>query len=486
MSQRLVQVVAALSALLVAGFHGLPLLMLIGASVSFVCSMADLRADEKPLNTQVVPFGEAGKFKMLYDARQRPQSVFINGQVYIVYNGDATPTNNQKGRARPMMIRYDPLGRVFSKPQRLGAAASDHHFSPIIWADSRNYLHVLYGCHRTPGTHLISEQPVRSDTLDVSWRKGPEIAPSMSYPTVFRISGGRELIYYRTEGHTSSWTYRISEDHGLTWVGPEMDVVDLDRRGRLDWSSYQTKLPSKDGKVLHVVYMDYDDNKNDPDPKRFFNPLYNQEVSNEWKYNLSYLTIDLQKHAVRNAIGELLITPIDIDYSKRKCQIWDTQWRGAGVPPAICVDLQGDPGFLHVLSGDDLKTHRYFYVRPENGVWVKTPICESSHQWNSGHLSCDQHGQLHAYVVVGETYLEGGYMDRHGGGRVEEWVSRDNGETWRKRRQVSPQEQKFAGWRFNNVQPVLRPDGTEVEGMLLFYGWQDELKPDAKAFLLHE
>jgi hypothetical protein len=265
-----------------------------------------------------------------------------------------------------------------------------------------------------------------------------------------------------------------------------MDVVDLDRRGRLDWSSYQTKLPSKDGKVLHVVYMDYDDNKNDPDPKRFFNPLYNQEVSNEWKYNLSYLTIDLQKHAVRNAIGELLITPIDIDYSKRKCQIWDTQWRGAGVPPAICVDLQGDPGFLHVLSGDDLKTHRYFYVRPENGVWVKTPICESSHQWNSGHLSCDQHGQLHAYVVVGETYLEGGYMDRHGGGRVEEWVSRDNGETWRKRRQVSPQEQKFAGWRFNNVQPVLRPDGTEVEGMLLFYGWQDELKPDAKAFLLHE
>ena len=180
MSQRLIQVVAALSALLVAGFHGLPSLMLIGASISFVCSMADLRADEKPLNTQVVPFGEAGKFKMLYDARQRPQSVFINGQVYIVYNGDATPTNNQKGRARPMMIRYDPLGRVFSKPQRLGAAASDHHFSPIIWADSRNYLHVLYGCHRTPGTHLISEQPVRSDTSDVSWRKGPEIAPSMS------------------------------------------------------------------------------------------------------------------------------------------------------------------------------------------------------------------------------------------------------------------------------------------------------------------
>ena len=160
---------------------------------------------------------------------------------------------------------------------------------------------------------------------------------------MFRISGDRELIYYRTEGHTSSWTYRISDDNGRTWTGPEKDVTDLDRKGRLDWSSYHTKLPSRDGKFLHVVYTDYDDNKNSPDPSRFYNPRYNQEVSNEWKYNLSYVKIDLQTHEVRNADGEILKTPIDIDYSKEKCQIWDTQWRGAGVPPAICLTRTASP-----------------------------------------------------------------------------------------------------------------------------------------------
>ena len=443
-------------------------------------------ADEKNAAAGVLPFGNAGKLKMLYDTRQRSQSVFLIGRLYIVYNGDAKPTDNSKGSAHPMLTIYDPASRVFSKPVRLGPSHSDHHYSPIIWADEENYLHVLHGCHRTPGTHLVSERPVQQCPSEITWCEGAEIAPKLSYPTVYRINGNRELIYYRTDGHTSSWTYRISEDNGRTWTGPENDVTDLDSKGRLDWSSYQTKLPSKDGRFLHVVYTDYDDNKHAPAPQRFFNPRYNTLVSNEWKYNLSYVKIDLQTHEVYNADGEVLKTPIDIDYSKEKCQIWDTQWRGAGVPPAVCLDENGEPAFLHVLSEDDLKSHRYYYVRREEGRWVQTPICDSSHQWNSCHLNRDSNGGLHAYVVAGECYLEGGYMDRHGGGRIEEWASRDEGNTWNKQRELSPGQKQFIGWRFNNVQPVVRPGGSEVDGMLLFYGWKDTKAPRARAFLLHE
>ena len=77
-------------------------------------------------------------------------------------------------------------------------------------------------------------------------------------------------------------------------------------------------------------------------------------------------------------------------------------------------------------------------------------------------------------------------MDRHGGGCIEEWVSKDRGNIWNKRREVSPTSQQYAVWRFNNVQPVVRPDGSTVDGMLLFYGWKDENAPEATAFLLHE
>ena len=187
----------------------------------------------------------------------------------------------------------------------------------------------------------------------------PSIAPKLSYPTVYRIHGGKEVIYYRTDGHTSSWTYKISADNGKTWSGPERDVTDLDAKGRLDWSSYQVKIPSRDGKRLHVVFTDYDDNKNSPDPQRFYNPRYDRLVNNEWKYNLSYLSIDLRNHAVYNADGASVNTPVDLDYAKAHCRIWDTEWRGAGIPPVICLDGKDEPSFLHVLSGKNIRSHDY-------------------------------------------------------------------------------------------------------------------------------
>ena len=263
-------------------------------------------------------------------------------------------------------------------------------------------------------------------------------------------------------------------------------MTDLDSQGRLDWSSYQTKRISSDGKFLHVVYTDYDDNKHSPNPKRFYNPRYRKEVSNEWKYNLSYVKIDVQTNQVFNADGDTLRTPIDIDYAKDTCQIWDTQWRGAGVPPAVALDKNGKPTFLHVLSDDNLKVHRYYYVRRKNGHWLKTPVCFSTHQWNSCHLRHCDDGTIRAFVVTGESYLEGGYMDRHGGGRIEEWTSRNGGESWQMQRVLSPSLERYRDWRFNNVQPVVRPDGSEVEGMLLFYGWKDHEAPKAQAFLLHD
>ena len=164
----------------------------------------------------------------------------------------------------------------------------------------------------------------------------------------------------------------------------------------------------------------------------------------------------------------------------------DTAWRGAGVPPVISLDEHGEPTFLHVLSGDDLESHDYYYVRREKGQWVQTVICASNHQWNNCYLSRDEKGGLHAYVIVGEGYLEGGYMDGHGGGRIEEWVSKDKGNSWKKFRDLTPDPKRYPGWRFNNIQPVVRPDGAAVEGMLIFYGWKDENAPEARAFLLHE
>ena len=433
-----------------------------------------------------VAFGEGGQIKMLYDRRQRPPSVYLNNKVHIVFNAGGQVGAQPKAPTKPMAITYDPAAREFSEIVTLGRGSKDHHYGPVIWADEEDYLHVLFGCHRTPGTHLISKQPGSIGSSLDSWDTGPQIAPGVSYPTFFRIYDNKVLMYYRTGGHTSSWTYRITDDNGKSWAGPVRDVTDMDIKGRTEWSSYHTVLPGRDGRFLHVAFISYDDNKSD-DPKRFYNPRYDRAVDNEWKYNLYYVKINLQTHEVTNFDGEGMKTPIDIDQADANCRIWDTTWRGAGVPPTIALDENGDPTFLHVLSGETLEDHHYYYVRKAGGKWKRTLITRSNHQWNSCHLARDEDGTLHAYLIVGDGYLDtGGYMDGYGGGAVEEWSSRNKGDTWKKQKDLTPDESKYPGWKYNNVQPVTRPDGSVVNGMLLFYGWKDEESPEAKAFLLHE
>ncbi|MHC4331922.1 MAG: hypothetical protein ACYSWW_27790, partial [Planctomycetota bacterium] len=106
---------------------------------------------------------------MLYDRRQRPQSVYLNNKVHIVFNAGGQIGARPKAPTKPMVVTYDPLNREFSEVVTLGPAKRDHHYSPVIWTDEDDYLHVLFGCHRTPGTHLISRQPASIGTSLDSW-----------------------------------------------------------------------------------------------------------------------------------------------------------------------------------------------------------------------------------------------------------------------------------------------------------------------------
>ena len=444
----------------------------------------------EPSDTAPMPFGFGGSKKMLYDVRQRPQAIYFKGKVFIAYKGGGTePASGDGERVAPtyaMLLSYDPASRQFSDPVRFGDTTSDHHDCPVIWADKDDYLHFLYKCHNEPGIHLVAKQPGGMGSKESDWMTLPDIAPMVSYPSIFRLYDDSDLLYFRTAGHSSSWSYRITRDNGRTWTGPENDVTNLDLINFPEWSSYQAKILSKDQKTLHVVFTDYDDVKSN-DPRRLYNPRYEMPVGNEWKYNLSYLRIDLETQEVRNHEGELLETPVHFETARTQCRIWDTVWRGAGVPPALSLDDNGNPEVLHVLSEDDLETHGYYYVRFEEGKWRNSRITASNHQWNSGYLKRDKDGRLHAYVIVGD-----GYQDReginysHGGGRIEHWLSKDRGHTWSRHREITPDPAKYPGWSYNNVQPVLRQDGSAVDGMLVFYGWLDSKKPDAVAFLLDE
>ena len=461
-----------------------------------------LKAGEESI---IVPFGDKGAVKMLYDARQRPQAVYLNDQVFLVYNGDARmrDSNNSKRKSEsvPVALRYDPKSRTLSSPLILSENySSDHHDGPVVWVDTNDRLHVFYGWHHDLGSHIVSDQPMGIGSGHDDWSESTAPSQKMSYQWTRRVHDDKQLVFYRTDGHYSSWTYRISSDNGVTWKGPAQDVLDLDMHLGMDtdWSTYTAKEISPDGRFLHLAFVAYDDYKRpvsaqerasgELDERRLQNPLYGNRVPSNYKYNLYYVKIDLQTHEVVNGKGEMLQTPIDRTTANNKCMIWDTKWRGAGVPPSILVGDNDEVSFLHNLSDvHHEESLSYHYVRRVKGEWTQTRITGSNHHWNSGLLSRSQDGALHAYVPTGEGYLDvKGEMDRYGGGRAEEWVSQDQGYTWRKRRELFASGKQYPSWKYNNVQAVRHPNGTVVDGMLIFYGWRDPVNPVAQAFLLHE
>src|SRR5438128_331559 len=153
-------------------------------------------------------FANHGSEKMIFDVRMGPQALVHNDTIYIVYQA-----NEHDIAAHPHIIAYDSGTKSWSDPVKLGDNTKyDHHFAPILWIDDDEHLHVLYGCHITPGTHLVS----REAGSILEWDEGPPIAKTISYPTVLRVSDKQWVLFYRALGHLGFWAYRTSQDGGYS------------------------------------------------------------------------------------------------------------------------------------------------------------------------------------------------------------------------------------------------------------------------------
>jgi len=383
---------------------------------------------------RLFPFGGNGQLNTTYDARQRPNCVLVGDTLFLVYNGDGSGEADDF-KTKAMAVTFDMQSETFSNPVTLGPLTSDHHNSPVIWIDEQDYLHLFHGWHNDLGKHMVSKEKLSIGASISDWDYSEHVPSSkMSYPWFTRIYDNKKLVVYRTDGHISSWTYRISSDDGLTWGGPEKDVVDLDVQKGLttDWSTYHAKAVSKDGKYLYMAFHAYDDYKNlvfpheiesgQKDKSREYNPLYdNRRVS--YNYNLYLVKIDLATHVVMNFDGDTLQTPVDLAHVN-ECLIWDTEWRGGSIVPSVLLDEDGRISFLHNISNDQHEDSLdYHYYRYTDNKWKETRITHSNHEWNCSYLYRDEDGSLHALLITGNGYLEKeGYMDGHGGGCIVEWV----------------------------------------------------------------
>jgi hypothetical protein len=399
-------------------------------------------------------FADHGSEKMIFDARMGPQALYHDDTIYAVYqaNPDGFP-------AHPHLRAYDCRTRTWSRVVRLGENPPryDHHLAPVVWMDDAEHLHVLYGCHITPGTHLIAR---RSRVID-DWREGPRIAASISYPTVVPVHGGRLLLFYRGLGHLGFWAYRTSGDGGHSWTDARR-LIDFDRDPREDddadcWAgSYASVCRDADGRSLHIGFVYWDERK-------LPHPIYQIGKRSKKRYNLYYLRLDVASGALHDASGVEITPPVNRRAAEERCGVWNTGHELTNMP-AIAVGSRDEPYFVLPVSDGSPWRCRFYLVARKSGRWQRFPIAETNGNWAGCLLDRDRSGGLTAYLVRGEE----GETLLYSGGMVERWRSTNEGTTWKRERSLVPE----AGLLYNNPRPVHLVRGGRLADCVVFFGWQ--------------
>ncbi|MDG2090423.1 MAG: BNR-4 repeat-containing protein [Gammaproteobacteria bacterium] len=460
-----------------------------------------------------IPFASDGHLKMFYDIRMHPSAIEHEGNIYITWRGN---------EGLPQAISYNLEDRKFSNQVsvyesieesfELGGYITDQHYNPAIWRAKDGYFHIIAGCHGLLSFDVNGCDKVKSrlpNDIASGWLPwSDEITSSINYPNITTAYNDQTLFYFRDGGHLGSWTYRLSPNGETDWTGPDHSVVDLNAGAHPDVScldfyagSYNNSRLSQDGRTLHIAFvwqqevgsLDVwpeelqDNNCALPINERYADFHVPQGRT---RYNLYYLAVDIESGIVTNHLGNPLETPVTRSNADNNAKILDTNERLFSVPPSIHFDEDGQPQFLGVISDESPNSGWFTHIRLVNGEWYESKIAHASNVWNSGILDKNSDGNLRALLVVNDGEIEaqgttvGTDLNRYAwGDRIEEWISRDEGDSWELNRDITPQ----TGLRYQNLRTVSTEIGEYSKELFLIYGWEPNAMPgQALAFLLDD
>ncbi|MBR1918770.1 MAG: BNR-4 repeat-containing protein [Spirochaetales bacterium] len=402
------------------------------------------------------PFAVNGFEKMLYDARQSPVAITHKDKLYVAWGG------GNDGLPRPHIIEYDMKKGKWSeaiRPAELEREAPDHHMNPVLWVDDQDRLHMLFGVHCSPGTHIYTPEPGNIER----WEKGPQIAPDITYPKIMKKADGTLIMFYRVLAHMGWWTYITSRDGGFSWTKP-LSLIDFDRdpvEGEDDWaSSYHNCRMSRDGKSLHLGFVYF----HERGMYGWIHPIYKVKPGVQTRFDLYYARVDIDSGRIFDIDGNELQRPLSRHLAE-SAKIWSTFPLLTNIP-SLYIDEYDNPGFLLVRSTEEgMRRCNFHYITRIDGSWQRAMFSETNSTWAGSCIHKDEDGNLAAYVIASS---EEGEKLTYGGGDIEKWVSRDGSE-WKKAGRICPQE----GLIYNNPMFAEKSDGSGPDTrFLLTFGWE--------------
>ncbi|WP_345685372.1 BNR-4 repeat-containing protein [Novipirellula caenicola] len=367
----------------------------------------------------VFPYGDKYSGGLgTYTAKHTPLAIYSPEveKTFFVYGGTTGP---EQRHLLCMISYYDHKTNQVPRPVVVydKQGVDDPHDNPSLAIDIKGYLWVFVsGRGRSrPGFKYRSTQPYSIDGFE---RISEE---EMTYPQP-HVVGKKGFLHLFTKYTGVRELYWERSENGVDWTADEK-LAGIREPGDSRGGHYQSSavLGDKVGTFFNRHPNGNVDQRTD---------LYYVQTRD---LGATWTTID----------GQTLETPLeDVDSPAR---VIDYASQGLNVYlKDMKFDHDGHPVLLYVTSpgaepGPPNDPRHFRITRWDGANWQTTMIAPTDHNYDMGSLDLGENADAEWTVRIPSAP---GAQPWHGGGEVVLWASRDQGDSWRLKRQVTDNSEK--------------------------------------------
>jgi hypothetical protein len=357
----------------------------------------------QPSNDQYV-YKYSGGFAT-YPQQQLPIAYYSKEahKTFFCYGG----TVKGKRELLHMVSYYDhATGKVPRPTILLNRKTEDAHDNPVLMLDDAGYVWIFSNSHGTARPSYIhkSRRPFSVDEFERI------LTTNFSYGQPWWLPGQGFLFLhtrYTEKGRSLFW---MTSPDGVSWTEPHL-------LSRIALGHYQ--ISWRDGTRVATVFNYH------PEPLGLNarTNLYYLETRDQGK---TWQTIE--SRAVRTPLSEVRNPALVHDYEAEKLLVYlkDFEFDAQGRPVILYLTSRG------YASGPANDPRTWYTARWTGSRWEIRPFTTSDHNYDFGSLYIEPDG---AWRIIAPT--EPGPQRYCTGGEMVMWISRDQGQTWKKLRQLT-------------------------------------------------
>ncbi len=330
-------------------------------------------------------------------------------KTFFVYGG-TKPT--ERGLLA-MVSYYDHRKRIVPRPTiLLDKNTDDAHDNPVIALDKDGHIWVFVSAHgmSRPAYIVRSKRPYDVDEFELI------LETNFSYPQPW-YSSGSGFFFFHTSYNPGRFLYFQTSRDGIEWSSRTLLAA-------IDEGHYQVSCEKEGNLATAFNYH----------PAAFRGDSSRKGLN--WRTNLYYLETRDFGATWQGADGTTVSLPVT--QVQHPALVRDYESEGKLV--YLCdlnFDRSGAPVVLYVLAdswqpGPEHGEREWWVAHRKAGTWVFHRVTAADSNYDAGSIYIEKDG---TWRIIAPT--EQGPQPYNPGGEVAVWLSRDEGATWYKRRQVT-------------------------------------------------